>query len=203
MVAAELAKMTRADAGQLGGKAGEATPNPGLLPTPVAPVSVQQAADMLNVGRGTVEAAKKVIRDGVPVLADAVKSGEVSVSAAAEIAKAPAEVQAAIVALPADERVEVLKAKRAEAKAIRAAPPTKSEAKRIAVELQSSACSKTMHGTSASHIHASVSDCSGCHGKSAGTASAMDLAIVSVRASSPDRNATIRGTELRNVGLGN
>lgn len=78
MVAAELAKMTRADAGQLGGKAGEATPNPGLLPTPVAPVSVQQAADMLNVGRGTVEAAKKVIRDDVPELKEKLWAGAAS-----------------------------------------------------------------------------------------------------------------------------
>lgn len=129
MVAAELAKMTA-------GRPKENSPNLGGFlpdePPAPAPISTQQAADMLNVGRGTVETAKKVIRDGVPELAEAVRSGEIAVSAAAEIARQPAEEQAAIVALPPDERVEKLRAKRAEAKAIRAALPTKSEAKRIA-----------------------------------------------------------------------
>ena len=55
-----------------------------------------------------------MIRDGVPELAYKVAAGEIAVSTAAEIAKAPVAEQAAIVALSADERVEVLKAKRAE-----------------------------------------------------------------------------------------
>lgn len=128
MIAGELVNM----------EAGRPKENPanlrGFLPDELAPASVstEQAAEMLNVSTRSVETAKKVIRDGVPELADAVKAGEIAVSAAAEIAKAPAEEQAAIVGLPADQRVEVLKAKRAEAKAIRAALPTKSEAKRIA-----------------------------------------------------------------------
>lgn len=96
------------------------------------PVSVAKAAEMLNVSPRSVKNAIAVRDHGVPELGAAVKSGEIAVSAAAEIAKAPAEEQAAIVGLPADQRVEVLTAKRAEAKAIRAALPTKSEAKRIA-----------------------------------------------------------------------
>lgn len=100
MVAAELAKMTA-------GRPKTNSPNLGGFlpdePSSPAPISTQQAADMLNVGRGTVEAAKKVIRDGVPELVSAVKADEISVSAAAEIAKAPVEEQAVIVAPPADD----------------------------------------------------------------------------------------------------
>lgn len=82
-----------------------------------APVTVAKAAEMLNVSPRSVKNAIAVRDHGVPELGAAVKSGEIAVSAAAEIAKAPADEQAAIVALPADQRVEALKAKRAEAKA--------------------------------------------------------------------------------------
>jgi hypothetical protein len=49
--------------------------------------SVTEAARSLNVGRGSVETAKVVQRDGAPELVHAVESGKVSVSAAAVIAK--------------------------------------------------------------------------------------------------------------------
>lgn len=99
---------------------------------PATGVSQTEAAKLLNVSERSVRAAVAVRDHGVPELKEKLRSGEIAVSAAAEIAKAPAEEQAAIVALPPDERVEKLRAKRAEAKAIRAALPTKSEAKRIA-----------------------------------------------------------------------
>lgn len=89
MVAGTLANM-----GHGGNRKADQTPDLGLDPQP-PPISTQQAADMLNVGRGTVEAAKKVIRDGVPELVGAVKAGEIAVSATAEIARAPAEEQVA------------------------------------------------------------------------------------------------------------
>lgn len=134
MIAGTLANMTRADAGRKGGSGEEATANLRLLPDEPAPVSAEQAAEMLNVSTRSVEAARKVIKDGVPELGAAVKAGEIAVSAAAQIAKAPAEEQAAIVALPFDDRIEKLKAMRAEAKAIWAALPTKSDAREKAAE---------------------------------------------------------------------
>lgn len=127
-VAAEIANLGH------GGDRSDQGANLPLAPDLAAPppVSVAKAAEMLNVSPRSVKNAIAVRDHGVPELGAAVKSGEIAVSAAAEIAKAPAEEQAAIVGLPADQRVEVLTAKRAEAKAIRAALPTKSEAKRIA-----------------------------------------------------------------------
>lgn len=99
MVAGTLAKMTRADAGRIGGKNDEAKPNLALLPDDPKPISTDQAAEMLNVSRASVTAAKKVIRDGVPKLAEAVKAGRVSVSAAAVIAEQPKSEQEDIAAL--------------------------------------------------------------------------------------------------------
>lgn len=90
----------------------------GLLPDePAAPAVTQaDAAKMLNVSERSVRAAVSVRDKGVPELRDKLRAGQIAVSAAAEIAKQPAEEQAAIVALPPDERVEKLKAMRAEAK---------------------------------------------------------------------------------------
>ena len=90
-----------------------------LGPKPPAPVTQAQAADMLSVSERAVRRAVVVRDKGVPELKEKLRAGEIAVSAAAEIAKAPAEEQAAIVALPADQRVEKLKAMRAETKAIR------------------------------------------------------------------------------------
>jgi hypothetical protein len=124
-VAAELANL---DHGVRSDRRGANLP---LLPNEgaPAPITVAKAAEMLNVSPRSVKNAIAVRDHGVPELDAAVKAGEIAVSAAAEIAKAPADEQAAIVALPPAERVGVLKAKRAEAKAIRASLPTKSGAK--------------------------------------------------------------------------
>lgn len=59
----------------------------------ICAVSQPQAAEMLNVGRRSVQSAKTVIANGVPELAQAVDAGEIAVSRAAEIAREPEEVQ--------------------------------------------------------------------------------------------------------------
>lgn len=56
-------------------------------------VSNEDAAKRLNVGKGTVISAKKVQREGVPELVDAVDAGEVSVSKAARLAAEDEETQ--------------------------------------------------------------------------------------------------------------
>lgn len=60
--------------------------------------TAQQSAELMNVGTRSVERAKKVIEDGVPALQDAVKRGDVSVAAAAEVAELPKSQQKRIVA---------------------------------------------------------------------------------------------------------
>lgn len=77
-VAAKLATLTR----------GRPEENP-----PIGGISASDAATLLNVGTRSVERARKVLSDGVGELQSAVESGEISVSAAAEIAAKPADVQ--------------------------------------------------------------------------------------------------------------
>lgn len=57
-----------------------------------------EAADMLNVGKRSVEHARKVIDSGTPELVQAVESGKLAVSAAAKIAKAEPAYQRSVVA---------------------------------------------------------------------------------------------------------
>jgi len=56
------------------------------------------AAEAVNVSSRLVGSAEKVLKDGVPELAQAVKQGEVAVSAAAEVANLPPEEQAEVIA---------------------------------------------------------------------------------------------------------
>jgi phage N-6-adenine-methyltransferase len=58
-------------------------------------ISQSQAADLLNVGRASVQRARTVLDHGVPELAEAVRDGELAVSAAAKIARMPVESQPA------------------------------------------------------------------------------------------------------------
>lgn len=68
-----------------------------------AAVTQQQAADLLNVGKRSVERAREVIEEGTPELIQAVERGSVSVSAAADVATLPMDQQAEIVARGEDE----------------------------------------------------------------------------------------------------
>jgi len=54
-----------------------------------APISQSEAAEMLNVSRGSVQRAAAILKDGVPELAKAVKQGKVAVGLAAGVAKLP------------------------------------------------------------------------------------------------------------------
>lgn len=56
-------------------------------------VTQKQAAAMMNVSVATVKRSKSVIDNGIPELADMQRSGEVSASAASEVAKLPEEEQ--------------------------------------------------------------------------------------------------------------
>ena len=57
--------------------------------SPIGERSQARAAELLKVSKRRVERSHEVIEKGVPDLVDAVKGGEVKVSAAAEFAKAP------------------------------------------------------------------------------------------------------------------
>jgi DNA N-6-adenine-methyltransferase (Dam) len=70
-------------------------------------VSQTQAAGMLNVGERTVRRAREVLDDGVPELVKKVERGDVSVSAAADVARLPEPEQREIVAAGAKAVVEV------------------------------------------------------------------------------------------------
>jgi len=61
-------------------------------------VTQEQAAELLNVGLRTVKTAGRVLDNGDPSLVSAVERGEVSVSAAADVAELPKEQQREIVA---------------------------------------------------------------------------------------------------------
>lgn len=76
--------------------------------------SAEDAGRMLNVSERTVKAAKSVQRSGAPELVSAVEGGQVSVSAAADVARLPQEEQAQIVAKGEREILEAAKRIRAE-----------------------------------------------------------------------------------------
>lgn len=64
-------------------------------------ITQAEAADLLNVGRASVERARKVQQQGIGELADEVVSGKVSVSTAATLADASEEEQRAVLAAAA------------------------------------------------------------------------------------------------------
>jgi N6-adenosine-specific RNA methylase IME4 len=61
-------------------------------------VTQQEAAELLNVGKRSVERAREVRESGAPELTAAVERGEVAVSTAAVIAREPVEVQREVLA---------------------------------------------------------------------------------------------------------
>lgn len=98
MAAAKLAKMERGDNQH----------------AQICAPSQSVAADMLNVSRRAVQTAKKVERQGSYELVEAVESGSVSVSAAADVSELPKQEQSEIVAKGEKEILEAAKAIRAE-----------------------------------------------------------------------------------------
>lgn len=88
MVASKLANMGH------GGRRGQEA----NLPLERPPVTNTSAAELLNVSERTVKTARKVRDQGAPELSEAVERGEVSVSAAADVATLPKEEQSEIVA---------------------------------------------------------------------------------------------------------
>lgn len=107
-VAAKLANMPRGRPSEKGANL------PLCAESEAAPVTVARAAEMLNVSERSVKSARKVQERGAPELVAAVDAGEVSVSAAADIADRPREVQAEIVAKGEREILAAAKAIRAE-----------------------------------------------------------------------------------------
>ncbi len=83
-----------------------------------APVTIAQAAEMLNVSERSVKSARKVHDQGAPELIAAVDAGSVSVSAAADLSERPKEEQAQIVARGEKEIVAAYRAIRAEKAAV-------------------------------------------------------------------------------------
>jgi len=67
------------------------------------PVTRDDAARLLNVGVRSVARAAKVLQDGIPELVAAVDQGEVAVSAAADLARLPADTQRAVLTRTPDE----------------------------------------------------------------------------------------------------
>lgn len=83
------------------------------------PVETTQAdaAKMLNVSERTLRTAKTVQDEGAPALVKAVETGEVTIAAAATIAKTRLEEQAIIIALDLQKRKAIVRKIREEAKA--------------------------------------------------------------------------------------
>lgn len=80
---------------------------------PIGAVSQDNAADMLNVGRRSVQRAREVLDQGAPELIAAVERGQVSVSAAADVAELPKGEQREIVARGEKQILEAAKRIRA------------------------------------------------------------------------------------------
>jgi hypothetical protein len=98
MVAAKLATLKRGDNQH----------------SPIGETSQGRAAELLNVGKRSVERAAEVRDHGAPELQQAVEQGRVSVSAAADVATLPKQEQAEIVARGEKDILETAKAIRAE-----------------------------------------------------------------------------------------
>lgn len=99
MVAAKIASLGRGR--PAGGDGGEKPPIGGISADgkngSIEPFSIDRAADHLNVGRESVKRARSVQEHGAPELGQAVTRGEVSVAAAAELARLPVDEQKKVI----------------------------------------------------------------------------------------------------------
>lgn len=82
--------------------------------SPIGEMSQSQAAEMLNVGKRSVERARAVIDEGASELIAEVEQGRISVSAAADVATLPKSQQVEIVARGEKEILEAAKSIRQE-----------------------------------------------------------------------------------------
>lgn len=81
--------LTESQRGLIAGElANMKTGNPNFAKSPSGDIEIPtaQAAEMLNVSKRTAERGRKVLRDGIPELADAVREQKISLNAAAGIA---------------------------------------------------------------------------------------------------------------------
>jgi N6-adenosine-specific RNA methylase IME4/ParB-like chromosome segregation protein Spo0J len=131
MVAAKLATLRRGDNQH----------------SPIGETSQARAAELLNVGKRTVERAAEVRDHGAPELRHAVERGAVSLAAAADVATLPATEQAEIVARG---EKEILLA----AKAIRAKRVERNHAERMERIREISAGNRDLPGGSYAIIYA-------------------------------------------------
>jgi hypothetical protein len=70
-----------------------ATLRDGQRPSPIGEVTTQkQAAQMLNVGKRTVERARTVLDHGIPQIQSAMEKDRIAVSEASQIAKLDSKV---------------------------------------------------------------------------------------------------------------
>lgn len=99
---------------------------------PTDKVSQADAAELLNVSERTLRSAGVVLDHGAPELVDAVESGEVSVSAAAEVATLPPDEQIAVLLVGHDEIVKKAKEVKEKRKAARRAKKEAQRQERIA-----------------------------------------------------------------------
>ncbi|WP_407146285.1 MT-A70 family methyltransferase [Bradyrhizobium sp. ORS 86] len=139
-VAANIATL-KLGANQHSGNQGAQTCAPSLdfgpehaAPDPEPAVSQQEAADMMNVSRRSVQSAM-LVKEKAPEVFEEVKNGNIAPSAAAKIAERPPEEQKAILdALPRDETgkltPEAKKQVRAIAKEVRAEDQAEKKRKR-------------------------------------------------------------------------
>ncbi len=72
------------------------------IPTVTRGKTQPEAANLLNVSRDSVTQARKIDREGIPELSEAVMSGGVSLAAAVDVAKLPEDEQREVVAAGPD-----------------------------------------------------------------------------------------------------